>query len=97
VPDTSVLDHPFLGVERFFIIRFAYLLITAIWQHHSGLDVVFQMHKQDLIPNRVPDRLIIDREKGLDAVIKVARHQVCASQQDLFLAPIPKIINPGML
>ena len=55
------------------------------------------MDAKNLIPESGLQAAVLYREEGLDAAIEIARHQVGAADEHLFVTAVVEIVDPGML
>ena len=62
-----------------------------------GVDVVGQIHFEDLMPDPLHQARALHGKHDLDPVVEIAQHQIRTAQEDLFAASIAEVIDARML
>src|SRR5579859_3925587 len=90
-------DEPTLAIERR-LTRFGlHMHITAIRQQFAGIDRIGQNSLKHLLANGIAQRQVFDREERFDTTIQVALHHIGASQIDLLVTIVAKVVDAAVL
>ena len=68
---------------------------AAVGQQATGLHVVSQVDAEDMLIQGLPQVWIFHRKQLLHPAVQVARHEIRAAQQYLFVVAVAEVIDAG--
>ena len=89
-------EQPFLRIHHWSAIERLETLITAVRQQLPGLNVILKPNGEDIIHDDIAPLRMKDGKENFDSAIEIARHEVCASDENFMLSSVMKVEDSGM-